>query len=134
MGYAVYEDRAARDLGVERWAGYGVPAVCDVPDCSTRINRGMGYRCEEVWRSALDKETGEQIEWTEPGCELHFCSEHLEHGPGHGDEITPKPDIPEWMEHMLTDESWQEWRDENPDKTTWIRGELALAAEEGTNR
>ena len=24
------------------------------------------------------------------------------------------PDHPEWIKHKLTDESWQQWRDENP--------------------
>jgi hypothetical protein len=26
-----------------------------------------------------------------------------------------KPDHPEWVKHVLTDESWKQWRDENPE-------------------
>lgn len=29
MGYALFDDREALAAGVTRWAGYGVPAVCD---------------------------------------------------------------------------------------------------------
>ena len=29
---------------------------------------------------------------------------------------TPKLDLPEWIEWKLTDESWQQWRDENPEE------------------
>jgi len=29
--------------------------------------------------------------------------------------FTPKSDAAEWVDWKLTDESWQEWRDENPE-------------------
>lgn len=142
MGYAVYEDRAARDLGVERWAGYGVPAICDLPGCSAEIDRGMGYRCEEYTVYRYFDADGEQCtsedDWEDEreeqaeGCGLHFCSDHLDHGHGHGDDVTPKPDTYAWVDHMLTDDSWEGWRTENPEKTAQLTA--ALAAEEGTNR
>jgi hypothetical protein len=121
MGYAVYEDRAAADLDVARWAGYGVPAVCDMPDCETKINRGMGYRCEHVYKEAFFRK-GERVDieddWDEerveehPGCELHFCEEHLyDHDKHEG--VEPKPDTDEWVAWMLTDPSWGQWRREN---------------------
>lgn len=116
MGYQVYEDRAARDLGVDRWAGYGVPAVCDEPECQAEIDRGFSYRCGE------DDETG---------CGLSFCSSHLYIGGGDpqmcarccdGEEpFTPKPDTAEWESWMLTDDSWQEWRDEHPERAAAMR-------------
>lgn len=112
MGYAVYEDSTARDRGVERWAGYGVPAVCDMPGCEVKIDRGMGYRCEDQ----------------EEGCGLQFCNEHLDHLT-HGDNITPKPDTAEWVEWMLTDESWGQWRAENPERVAT----LAAALEGGSH-
>ena len=50
MGYQVYEDSKTG-----RWAGYGVPAECDRPDCATKIDRGLAYRCEDHghWRPLL---------------------------------------------------------------------------------
>lgn len=95
MGYAVYEDWDARDRGVTRWAGYGVPAICDMPGCDEEIDRGLGCKCER--------------------CGLFFCGEHLYLTcPDTHNGLTPKPDTAEWERHMLTDESWQQWRDENP--------------------
>lgn len=116
MGYAVYEDRDARDMGVERWAGYGVPALCDHPDCDQQIDRGLDFKCEEWIEYGEDPEDadGDQYEMEREGCGLYFCPKHSDHLE-HGDEITPKPDTAEWVEHMLTDETWQRWRDENPD-------------------
>lgn len=102
MGYGVYEDRAARDYGVVRWAGYMVPGICDLPGCSTEIDRGMGYRCSE-----------QQLEGKK-SCELHFCTKHLYDHKAHKDSV-PKPDLPEWLRWMLTDESWAEWRTEEPE-------------------
>lgn len=26
----------------------------------------------------------------------------------------PKPEHPDWIKHLLTDDSWEEWREENP--------------------
>lgn len=120
MGYAVYEDFEARMRGVTRWAGYGVPAICDHPDCSAEINRGMGYRCEERWIE--DEGTGEEAR--EEGCMLFFCGEHSEIScsPEH-DDFTPKPDTQEWVEFILTDESWAQWRAENPKRVEWMKGE-----------
>lgn len=121
MGYQVYEDRAARDLGVERWAGYGVPAVCDHPGCTEEIDRGMSYRCGE--------------EEGDGGCGLSFCSSHLwiggsdpqmcERCADEEDAFTPKPDTVEWERHMLTDESWSEWRNEHPEKVEAMRERVA---------
>lgn len=113
MGYAVYEDMAARDRGIERWAGYGVPAVCDWPDCDVEIDRGMGWRCEESVTYEWDEDLEVESEDVGEGCGLHFCGEHSGHET-HGDDVIPKPDTPEWEDHMLSDESWEQWRGENP--------------------
>lgn len=106
MGWQVYEDTKGRLL---RWAGYGVPAYCDHPDCSNKIDRGISYMCGMVNMNEDD------------GCGLHFCGKHLD-----GDHLCercadgkepfePKKDHPEWSQHVLTDESWKEWRDKNPE-------------------
>lgn len=102
MGYGVYK----RD---GRWAGYGVPATCDHPDCGASIDRGLAYMCAP-----------------DTGCGLFFCSGHLvfvdipseaqlcERCRDGKPPFDPTPDTAEWVTHMLTDESWQTWRDENP--------------------
>ena len=111
MGWQIYEDIKGRPL---RFAGYGVPAYCDHPDCNEEIDRGLAYICGEINR-------GE-----ERGCGLHFCGKHLRHSPRYGQlcercyprikkEFTPKPDHPDWVRHVLTDESWKQWREENPE-------------------
>ena len=110
MGYGVY----FRD---GRWGGYGVPAVCDDSECVAEINRGLAYIC--------GGEPG-----NEKGCGLFFCSSHLWIGVGDDDPqmcqrccdeeppFEPTPDTPKWIAHMLTDESWEQWRQENPERIT----------------
>ena len=95
-----------------RWIGYGVPSLCDQPNCGEEIDRGMAYLCGDG----------------EFGCGLFFCYEHLEISSSdnepqmcercsNGEEsFEPTPDTSEWIEHMLTDESWEQWRIENPDQ------------------
>lgn len=111
MGWSIgYDDNHKRDIG------YGVPAYCDHPDCNEEIDRGLSHVC------------GSEPYGGQYGCGLYFCKEHLHF---HEDDMewidlcercsefkepfTPKPDHPEWIEHKLTDESWEEWRNENPD-------------------
>lgn len=114
MGYGVYEDRAARDHGVLRWAGYMVPAECDFPTCDVEIDRGLAYRCENWMRYEWDRESEEESEFEEEGCGLSFCDAH-QHHPDH-DGAIPKPDTQEWVDHVLTDGSWAQWRVENPNR------------------
>lgn len=95
-----------------RWIGYGVPAICDQPDCGASIDRGLSYLCGDG-----DK-----------GCGLFFCYEHVTIATSDGDPqmcercddekppFEPTADTPEWIEHMLHDESWEQWRNENPDQ------------------
>lgn len=99
MGYAVYEQR-----DFDRWAGYGVPAECDVLDCRNLIDRGLGYACDEHGHD----------------CGLFYCEEHrwsITCDP----EADGKPDSPQWEEHILQDESWEQWRQHNPVTTNAMR-------------
>lgn len=116
MGWAVgYDDRWSRDIG------YGVPAWCDHPQCNAVIDRGLAYVC-------CDQEPygGEK------GCGLYFCSEHTRGNSrhrcspcSHGRKpYPPKPEHPEWIEHKLTDPSWQEWRDKHADECAALRRSL----------
>lgn len=112
------------DRNWERDIGYGVPAVCDLPKCDKEIDRGLAFVC------GSDSYGGEY------GCGLYFCSEHFEYRQPHGSNTLiqlcprcyryrkpydPKPDIAEWIEWKLKDESWQVWREENPEEVKRLR-------------
>jgi hypothetical protein len=112
MGWSIgYDHNWRRDIG------YDVPALCDHPKCRAEIDRGLSFVCG-----------GEP--YGEPhGCGLFFCDAHrISVEKRNGDVVRvcprcaahkpaykhPKADVPEWVRHKLTDESWQSWRDENP--------------------
>lgn len=111
MGWSIGTGENGRDIG------YGVPALCDHPKCSKEIDRGLSYCCGGYF--------------SEYGCGLYFCGKHLPcsrkpHGSEDGVELChrcmryrppfePKEDIQKWIDHKLTDGSWEEWRQENPE-------------------
>jgi hypothetical protein len=108
MGWAVgYDEHWRRDVG------YGVPALCDHPGCGAHIDRGLSYVC------------GGQPYGGEHGCGLFFCARHR-HLAEEGelcircfdgeDPFEPTPDVLEWSQHKLTDESWREWRALHPEE------------------
>lgn len=114
MGWSVGR-RDGRDIG------YGVPAICDKPDCDAEIDRGLSYCCGDYS--------------TEYGCGLYFCENHLSYRKPHGSDrlvqlcprciayknpYTPKPDTQEWISWKLTDDSWNTWRQENPKKVALL--------------
>lgn len=99
-----YDHKWKRDID------YGVPAYCDHPGCNRVINRGLAHVC------GGDPYGGEH------GCGLYFCESHhlnqlstCERCTHNQPPFEPKPDHPDWIQHKLTDPSWQQWRDENPD-------------------
>jgi len=121
MGYQVYE------VG-QRYGGYGVPAVCEHPDCKEKIDRGVSFACG-----------GEPF--SEHGCDRYFCEKHLDyvyinpetnkrcrHKNDCDCDIVQvcercaknkppfpyKPEHKTWVRHILKDRSWAEWRKENP--------------------
>ena len=124
MGWAVgYDENHKRDIG------YGVPAICDHPNCNKEIHRGLANVC------------GGEPYGGEHGCGLFFCETHrqlleVEEAPrfislcercSHDEpepNFKPKPDTAEWMNWKLTDESWTQWRDENPNEVTKINQAL----------
>lgn len=116
MGWAIgHDDKWGRFIG------YGVPAWCDYPGCTEVIDRGLSYVCCNA-----------QPYGGERGCGLHFCEKHrnwegmcercqawfdddgqmLEVGPS---PFHPKSEHPTWLQHLLTDFSWAEWRLTNQD-------------------
>ena len=69
------------------------------------------------------------------GCGLYFCSKHLDLyerlpqlcercAPRKKKPSDPTPNVPDWTRHKLTDESWQQWRDENPDEVAALMANL----------
>ena len=125
MGWSLgYDEKWKRDIG------YGVPAICDHPDCNKEIDRGLSYVCgDEPFGGGF-------------GCGLFFCAEHRNHTicededaatdpddpetlcyqacercANHQEPFTPKPDAKEWIDWKLTDKSWSKWRSENPE---WV--------------
>lgn len=114
MGWSLgYDTRWNRDIG------YGVPAQCDHPECTTEIDRGLSYVC-----CCQDPYGGD-------GCGLYFCGEHADvHGKCERCQrseppFAPKPDIAEWIEHKLTDASWSHWRDDHPSEVLAMNHILA---------
>jgi hypothetical protein len=97
-----YDENWKRDIG------YGVPSICDHPGCTEEINRGLGYVC------------GEEPYGGEKGCGLFFCERHRGYRCKHKN-LTPTPDTSEWIAWKLTHESWQRWRDENPNEVALLR-------------
>jgi hypothetical protein len=106
MGWSIgFDSNWQRDIG------YGVPAFCDHPRCSERIDRGLAYVC------------GGEPYGGDRGCGLYFCNGHLDYAFDE-EEMLPlcdccrqkrspfvaKPDHPDWIHFKATDESWAEWR------------------------
>lgn len=129
MSWSVGE-HAGRDIG------YGVPAICDHPDCTEAIDRGLGYVC------------GGAAYGGDYGCGRFFCeAHHLYTYLGDGEEdddssyefyaevcercardeppFDPSPDTVEWLRWKLTDDSWAEWRHLHPDKVAQARERVA---------
>jgi hypothetical protein len=118
MGWSVgYDSTWKRDIG------YGVPALCDHPGCPVEIDRGLAHVC------------GGEPYGGEHGCGLFFCGNHRRfHSFRDGRclevcfrcdryqrPFAAKPDVPTWINWKLTDESWQKWREENPEEVARLR-------------
>lgn len=114
MGWSLgFDSRWQRDVG------YGVPAVCDQPRCAAQIDRGLSFVC------------GAEPYGGELGCGLYFCSKHLSgyrrdkhvcaRCSSHRPPYDPKPDVKQWVDWKLTDDSWAQWRTENPKEVALLR-------------
>lgn len=117
-----YDKKWSRDIG------YGVPAVCDHPDCNVEIDRGLSYVCADGKPYGGDR-----------GCGLYFCGEHQHLTEKHHQlcirclrgnrPFNPKPETNEWLHWKLTDESWAEWRADNQDEVQRIKAAIAAEGE-----
>jgi len=114
MGWSIgWDNTWKRDIG------YGVPALCDHPDCNEKIDRGLNYICGGVPYGS-DK-----------GCGLFFCEKHknldlCERCENNEDPFEPKEDIDDWTTFKLYASSWEEWRKENPDCVRQIRLKMSV--------
>jgi hypothetical protein len=111
----------------QRFIGYGVPCICEHPDCNEVIDRGLAHCC------------GDMHDEEEHGCGRYLCSKHLGmtlHTDDHvnrcctacqegREPYAMKGEHPEWLLWVLTDESWQKWREENPGLVSSYNRELA---------
>lgn len=95
----------------ERWVGYGVPAFCDHPGCNAEIDRGLGFKCEEEGC----------------GCSKFYCERHRMEVESHTHVRPVWCEHPKWVEHLLTDSSWEKWRRENPAAVLQLRKARAQA-------
>lgn len=112
----------------QRDIGYGVPAVCDHPDCNELIDRGLAHVC------------GGEPYGGEDGCGLFFCGRHLWSTRGSAPQcdrceagqppFQPKPDTREWLRHKLTHPSWGPWRAERPDAVASFTSTLAAKGDQ----
>lgn len=103
------------DSGNQRDIGYGVPSVCEHPDCTKVIDRGMGHAC------------GGGL--PEDGCGRYFCYRHgggsTCQACGKGEAPFPlKPDHPDWLRHKLQDASWADWRAANSGAVVQLQAAL----------
>jgi len=90
--------------------------------------------------------------FSEYGCDRYFCGKHLQYIRinGYGERCRHKndcecdivnvcercekkkrlfpykPEHPTWVKHLLTDESWVEWRKNNPQEVAELRKQIPL--------
>lgn len=125
MGWSIGE-HDGRDIG------YGVPAICDYPKCEARIDRGLAYVCCN--QNAYGEPTRDR---EAPGCGRFFCYDHVDGRHrcsrcNHTRDPWPmKPDVREWIQHKLTDESWKRWRKGNPAEVKRLKALLPTAPVHG---
>lgn len=116
MGWSIgFDSKWNRDIG------YGVPATCDHPGCNEEIDRGLSYVC------------GGEPYGGDRGCGLYFCQVHLltsarlpqlcARCKRLREPFNAKPDNLEWICWKLLDESWRQWRDENPKEVAKLRAD-----------
>jgi hypothetical protein len=123
MGWAVGWDS---DHG--RWRGYGVPAYCDAyaKGCREEIDRGLGYVCDA--HNGGDEDDPDFEEFDDLTHTVFVCGQHT---CADVDDANLPPEHPEWVEHVLTDDSWAKWREENPASVAALTPEARAETEGG---
>lgn len=125
----------------KRDVGYGVLAICDHPGCTAEIDRGMDYICCEdinhnaccgafycaehrdnyVYGDEIDDMDDEELEALNINVESQEVYDAVEDGDivkCRHEPIEKGKENAAWLEHCLKDETWQKWRNENPEMVT----------------
>ena len=123
----------------KRHIGYGVLAICDHPECTVEIDRGLGYMCGEgfnhnaschgyfcaehrenyVYGDEIDDMQGEELEALGIDPESKEVYDAVENGDivrCRHEPIQPNKESASWLEWVLSEDSWAKWREENPKK------------------
>lgn len=112
MGWAV-----GFDYNLGRFRGYGVPAYCDAKGCRVEIDRGLGWVAIPPPENTDDGIEDEEFDDLADGA-YFTCAEHRH---ADVDATDLPPEHPDWIAHILADESWAKWRDENPQRVAALR-------------
>lgn len=128
MGYSIGFSKE-----LNRYIGYGVIAVCDHSECQTVIDRGMGCACCDGLPhhgNCLGYFCAEHIENYLYFDELEDLGEDELSALGlEADDLPEEEDNPvykckhtiaegkesiDWLNFILTDDTWAKWREVNP--------------------
>lgn len=109
MGYSIGQSKFE---GNYRFIGYSVEAYCDQDGCNNVINRGMDYQCGDCQGyfcyDCLSTHGKVEIELDE-----EWKHEFGEASSGCTHNGVWKDHHPDFLRHLLTDESWANWRIRN---------------------
>ncbi|UJE34810.1 hypothetical protein vBAbaPP1_21 [Acinetobacter phage vB_AbaM_P1] len=109
MGYSIGQSKFE---GRYRFIGYSVEAYCDQEGCNNVINRGMDYQCGDCQGyfcyDCLSTHGKVEIELDE-----EWKHEFGEASSGCTHNGVWKDHHPDFLRHLLTDESWASWRVEH---------------------
>lgn len=109
MGYSIGQSKFE---GRYRFIGYSVESYCDQEGCNNVINRGMDYQCGDCQGyfcyDCLSKHGKVEIELDED-----WKYEFGEASSGCTHNGVWKDHHPDFLRHLLTDESWANWRIRN---------------------
>lgn len=106
MGYGIGQSKFH---GKYRFIGYSVEAYCDQEGCNNVINRGMDYQCEDC-RGYFCYECLSQHGKVDLELDEDWKDEFGEASSGCTHDGVWKDYHPDFLRHVLTDESWSTWR------------------------
>lgn len=109
MGYGIGQSKFE---GKYRFIGYSVEAYCDQEGCNNEINRGMDYQCGDCQGyfcyDCLSQHGKVEIELDDD-----WKSEFGDASSGCSHNGVWKDHHPDFLRHLLIDESWASWRVEH---------------------
>lgn len=131
----------------DRDVGYSVIAICDHPGCTAEITRGIGYVCCEninhrvscgaflceehrenyVYGDEVEDLDPEDLEALNIDVDDPEVQEAIEDGEivaCKHEHIEDKKEHAGWLDHCLTDATWETWRQENPKKVQEYKAAL----------